>query len=230
MTTTCAREFSPSISVSNCATKRFSASPWTWLRLGAIESISSMKMIAGDDLAASSNTPRSAFSLAIAVQNLAWGIGQPLFGALAERWGDRPAIILGALLYSLGLVMTALVTTPAGDPVAMVHCNNGASELQAWANLFGEFAAALGAEASSEKVFATLFGVSLTRAGEAGKPVLAFFEAVAKVMFKYTDMVMRLTPIGVFGAMTAVHLAYFGVMSVLGIAFCTVRLRALFLR
>jgi len=50
-------------------------------------------------------------------------------------------------------------------------------------------------------VFATLFGVSLTRIGEAGKPVLAFFDAVAKVMFKYTDMVMRLTPIGVFGAM-----------------------------
>ncbi|MFT3769392.1 MAG: cation:dicarboxylase symporter family transporter [Minicystis sp.] len=50
-------------------------------------------------------------------------------------------------------------------------------------------------------VFATLFGISLTRTGDAGKPVLGFFEAVAKVMFKYTDMVMRLTPIGVFGAM-----------------------------
>lgn len=50
-------------------------------------------------------------------------------------------------------------------------------------------------------VFAALFGVAVTRAGEAGKPVLAFFEAVAKVMFKYTDMVMKLTPIGVFGAM-----------------------------
>src|SRR4051794_5611941 len=50
-------------------------------------------------------------------------------------------------------------------------------------------------------VFATLFGVSLTRVGERGKVVLAFFEAIAQVMFKYTDMVMRLTPIGVFGAM-----------------------------
>jgi proton glutamate symport protein len=50
-------------------------------------------------------------------------------------------------------------------------------------------------------VFATLFGISLTRVGEAGKPVLAFFEATSKVMFKYTDMVMRLTPLGVFGAM-----------------------------
>jgi hypothetical protein len=38
-----------------------------------------------------------------------------------------------------------LVTTPAGDPVAMVHCNNGASELGAWAAVFGQFAAALAA-------------------------------------------------------------------------------------
>jgi Na+/H+-dicarboxylate symporter len=50
-------------------------------------------------------------------------------------------------------------------------------------------------------VFAVLFGVSLTRVGERGRVVLTFFEAVAQVMFKYTDMVMRLTPLGVFGAM-----------------------------
>jgi proton glutamate symport protein len=50
-------------------------------------------------------------------------------------------------------------------------------------------------------VFATLFGVSVTRIGERGKIVIGFFEAVAQVMFKYTDMIMRLTPIGVFGAM-----------------------------
>jgi hypothetical protein len=41
---------------------------------------------------------------------------------------------------------------------------------------------------------------------------------------------MRQLSVGVFGPMTVVHLAYFGVMSVLGVAFCTVRLRALFLR
>src|SRR5262249_28175231 len=50
-------------------------------------------------------------------------------------------------------------------------------------------------------VFATLFGISLTRIGDGGKPLLAFFDTVAQAMFKYTDMVMRLTPIGVFGAM-----------------------------
>lgn len=51
-------------------------------------------------------------------------------------------------------------------------------------------------------VFATLFGISLTRVrAEYRKPVLGFFEAVSQVMFKYTDIVMRLTPLGVFGAM-----------------------------
>ena len=50
-------------------------------------------------------------------------------------------------------------------------------------------------------VFSTLFGVSLVRLGERGAPVLRFFEAASLVMFKYTDLVMKLTPIGVFGAM-----------------------------
>jgi Na+/H+-dicarboxylate symporter len=50
-------------------------------------------------------------------------------------------------------------------------------------------------------VFATLFGISMTRLGEHGKVVLHFFESVAQTMFKYTDLVMKLTPVGVFGAM-----------------------------
>ncbi|CCH85713.1 Carbohydrate kinase, FGGY-domain [Modestobacter italicus] len=61
-----------------------------------------------------------------------------------------------------------LVTTPAGDPVAMVHCNNGASELDAWAGLFGQFARALGAEADSATVFRTLFTAALDGAGDGG--------------------------------------------------------------
>ena len=50
--------------------------------------------------------PRSEFSLAIAIQNLAWGFGSPFFGAFSEKLGDRKAIVLGAVLYSLGLVLT----------------------------------------------------------------------------------------------------------------------------
>jgi MFS family permease len=55
---------------------------------------------------------RSDFSMAIAIQNLAWGIGQPIFGALAERFGDRRAIITGALMYSAGLVLSSYAITP----------------------------------------------------------------------------------------------------------------------
>lgn len=61
-----------------------------------------------------------------------------------------------------------LVTTPAGDAVAMVHCNNGASELNAWAGLFAEFATAIGAEADQTKVFETLFTASLSGAADGG--------------------------------------------------------------
>ncbi|MDF1718635.1 MAG: MFS transporter [Antarcticimicrobium sp.] len=55
---------------------------------------------------------RSEFSMAIAIQNLAWGIGQPIFGAIAEKIGDRRAIVMGALTYAAGMVLTAWSTTP----------------------------------------------------------------------------------------------------------------------
>jgi sugar (pentulose or hexulose) kinase len=61
-----------------------------------------------------------------------------------------------------------LVTTPAGDPVAMVHCNNGASELDAWAGLFAEFARARGAEVDPSAVFETLFTAALGGASDCG--------------------------------------------------------------
>ena len=58
------------------------------------------------------NWLRAEFSLAIAIQNLAWGIGQPIFGALAEKIGDRKAIVMGAVIYAAGLVLSAGATTP----------------------------------------------------------------------------------------------------------------------
>jgi len=55
---------------------------------------------------------RAEFSLAIAIQNLAWGIGAPIFGAISERIGDRRAIIIGALLYAAGMVLSSVAVTP----------------------------------------------------------------------------------------------------------------------
>ncbi len=55
---------------------------------------------------------RAEFSMAIAIQNLAWGVGQPIFGAIAEKIGDRRAIIIGGLIYALGLAFSAVATEP----------------------------------------------------------------------------------------------------------------------
>jgi MFS family permease len=55
---------------------------------------------------------RAEFSLAIAIQNLAWGFGQPIFGAISEKMGDRKAIFFGAILYALGLVASSAAVTP----------------------------------------------------------------------------------------------------------------------
>jgi predicted MFS family arabinose efflux permease len=49
----------------------------------------------------------SDFTLAIAMQNLVWGVLQPVAGALAVRWGFRPLMLGGSVLYLLGLVLLA---------------------------------------------------------------------------------------------------------------------------
>ncbi|HKU10534.1 MAG TPA: FGGY-family carbohydrate kinase, partial [Sinomonas sp.] len=61
-----------------------------------------------------------------------------------------------------------LVATPAGDPVAMVHCNNGASELAAWAGLFGRFAAVAGVALEPDEVYGALFSEALAGEADAG--------------------------------------------------------------
>ena len=54
------------------------------------------------------------FSLAIAAQNLLWGASSPFFGALADKIGAWKVAALGALIYSAGLLFTALMVTETG--------------------------------------------------------------------------------------------------------------------
>ncbi len=61
-----------------------------------------------------------------------------------------------------------LVTTPAGDGVAMVHCNNGASEMAEWVAMFSRFAELLGQDASMDAVYGALFGEALSGEADAG--------------------------------------------------------------
>ena len=54
---------------------------------------------------------RETFALAIAVQNLAWGLAGPFAGAFADRWGALRVLIVGSALYALGLVAMGLATS-----------------------------------------------------------------------------------------------------------------------
>ena len=56
---------------------------------------------------------RDVFALAFAVQNLLWGIGQPISGAIADRFGTLRVISAGALMYAAGLLVMRYASTPA---------------------------------------------------------------------------------------------------------------------
>jgi MFS family permease len=55
---------------------------------------------------------RDVFGLALAVQNLLWGLGQPVAGAIADRFGTLRVMFVGALLYAAGLLMMRYAATP----------------------------------------------------------------------------------------------------------------------
>ena len=61
-----------------------------------------------------------------------------------------------------------MVTTPAGAPVAMVHCNNCTSDINAWVNLFSEFADEIGAPRNKGELFTLLFRKALEGDADCG--------------------------------------------------------------
>ncbi|MBN9605437.1 MAG: ATPase [Actinomycetales bacterium] len=102
------------------------------------------------------------------------GTGMVATGAVAPRTGNVSA---GTSIFAMVVLERGLsrphdeldvVTTPAGDPVAMVHCNNGASELAAWVGLFTRFAEAAGQPLDADRVYATLFEEALAGEADAG--------------------------------------------------------------
>ncbi|MDR5653250.1 MFS transporter [Ruixingdingia sedimenti] len=119
--------------------------------------------------------PRAEFSMAIAIQNLAWGIGQPLFGALAERFGDRRAIVLGALTYAAGLLLTAFAVTPLQMQLLEVLVGFGVAGMG-----FGVILAVVGRTAAPEHRSLAL-GIA-TAAGSAGQVIGA---PAAEILLAY---------------------------------------------
>jgi sugar (pentulose or hexulose) kinase len=102
------------------------------------------------------------------------GTGMVATNAVAPRTGN---VSVGTSIFAMVVLERPLeqvhheidlVTTPVGDPVAMVHCNNGASELGAWAEVFGRFAAALGQPAEPDAVFGALLREALDGDADGG--------------------------------------------------------------
>jgi MFS family permease len=63
---------------------------------------------------------RSTFAFALALQNIFWGLGQPFFGALADKYGTAKVLALSGVLYASGLLVMAFPATPA-----MLHLGAG---------------------------------------------------------------------------------------------------------
>ncbi|WP_194396530.1 xylulokinase [Microbacterium atlanticum] len=102
------------------------------------------------------------------------GTGMVATNAVAPRTGNVSA---GTSIFAMVVLERPLervhheldlVTTPAGDAVAMVHCNNGASELAAWAGMFAQFAEAAGHALPDDLVYETLFAQALAGEPDAG--------------------------------------------------------------
>lgn len=102
------------------------------------------------------------------------GTGMVATNSVAPRTGNVSA---GTSVFAMAVLEEELsrahreldlVTTPAGDLVALVHCNNGASELNAWVGLFAQFAKALGSNADTSAIFETLFTAALSGSPDCG--------------------------------------------------------------
>ncbi|MCK5778466.1 MAG: MFS transporter [Rhodospirillales bacterium] len=110
------------------------------------------------------NWLRSEFSMAIAIQNLAWGIGQPIFAALAEKFGNRKAVALGAVVYALGLVLSSAAVTPEAHQLLEILVGFGIAGTG-----FGIILGVVG-RATSEEHRSISLGI-VTAAGSAGQIV-----------------------------------------------------------
>jgi sugar (pentulose or hexulose) kinase len=101
------------------------------------------------------------------------GTGMVATNAVAPRTGN---VSVGTSIFAMVVLDRPLetqhaeldmVTTPAGDPVAMVHCNNGTSELNQWAGTYRRFAELAGAPVDTDAAYALLFAEALEGAADA---------------------------------------------------------------
>ncbi|MEE1200713.1 MAG: FGGY-family carbohydrate kinase, partial [Christensenellales bacterium] len=103
------------------------------------------------------------------------GTGMTATNSVAERTGNVSA---GTSVFAMVVLEESMkkvhpeidmVTTPSGRPVAMVHCNNCTSDLNAWVGLFAEFANTIGVKLSPDELYGTLFRKALEADADCGE-------------------------------------------------------------
>lgn len=93
--------------------------------------------------------PRETFAMAIALQNLVWGLTQPLAGMLADKLGSAPLIRIGGILYVGGLLLATLSTNAAGLYVSVGVLVGLGLSASTYAVVLGAIARAVSAERRS---------------------------------------------------------------------------------
>lgn len=102
------------------------------------------------------------------------GTGMAATNSVAQRTGNVSA---GTSVFAMIVLEDELkkvyeeidmVTTPAGDLVAMVHCNNCTSDLNAWVNIFKEFAEVFGVDTNLNQLYGALYNKALEGDADCG--------------------------------------------------------------
>ncbi len=116
---------------------------------------------------------RTTFGLAMAIQNIVWGIGQPFFGAMSDRYGSYPVLVFSGLSYAAGLYLMSIA-----ESATMLHVSGGILiGLGIAAGSFSIIMAAFARNVPAEKR-TIVFGIG-TAAGSAG---MAFFAPLSVAM------------------------------------------------
>ncbi len=130
---------------------------------------------------------RATFGLAMAIQNLMWGLGQPIFGALADRFGTWRILLLASILYASGLYLMS-----GADTATMLYLSGGVlMGLGIAAGSFGIVLASFARNVAPENR-SFVFGVG-TAAGSAGMFLFAPYSQALITAYGWSDALVILS-------------------------------------
>ncbi|KQS67996.1 MFS transporter [Rhizobium sp. Leaf371] len=129
---------------------------------------------------------RTTFGLAMALQNLCWGLSQPFFGAMADKYGTWRVLALSGALYATGLIVMAFATAPV-----WLHVGGGVLVgLAVGAGSFGTVLSAFARNVTPEQR-SMAFGIG-TAAGSAGMFLFAPLSQGLVSAFGWSDSLVYL--------------------------------------